>query len=530
LADHLAQEGFPTLRFDYSGTGDSSGDDLDPDCLGAWKQNIKAVIAYTKAITGCSKICLIGIRMGATLSALIASEKEVGVSHLVLWAPCIQGRQYVREMKALAQDALSRPISDGIESAGFILSAETIEKITKINLQGIDFPQETQVLLIDRDDRQQYRDLSEQWIKRGIHLDYLVASGYLSMFAEPHETVVPSDTLRLISEWLTKNTSEKTSAERPLEITKQAIIHSSIREHLCSFGDRGQLFGVLTVPLRKADPSMPTIILMNAGSVHHVGPQRLYVHLARALALQGFPCFRIDFEGIGDSNLQNVSEENHPYQETAVQDAESALRFLTEQFHLSEFVLTGICSGAYTAFHAGLTTTQYKILDTLLINPLTFHWEKGMSLSMDAAKITQAIRKMSHYKQSVHDPKQWIKLLKGEIPWKSTLRVGMTQIQLWAQSYYKDLLEHFWPQADSRLSANIKGYFRMDRHLSLFLAETDPGLDLVMMDARNAFKKGIKENKISLQTFQNADHTFSHTEKRDELIRRMGKHLTQITH
>jgi len=539
LADYLANDGFQTIRFDYAGTGDSSGDDFDPNRLDTWKSNIKAVIAHAKMATGCSKICLIGIRMGALLSALITSEggtppaNELGVSHLVLWNPCVQGQHYVREMKALALafDPISTETNPKIESAGFILSAETARQINNLNMENMPPPHETAILLIDRDDRPQCANLLEKWTKDFFHIDYLVQSGHLEMFAEPHNTVVPVHTLCAISEWLTKNTQEATRAQvrakdfLPLQKINEQV---AISEHLCRFGARGQLFGILTTPISKTDCVMPTILLLNAGSVHHVGPQRLYVVLARALAVQGFPSFRIDFEGIGDSDLQNVSNENHPYQASALQDTESALCFLSEQFHAVKFVLTGICSGAYTAFRFGLGTTPYKIVDTLLINPLTFYWEQGMSLSMDSLKL-KAIRKLSHYRESVYNRKQWTKLLKGEISRKATANIVLTQMKLFVKSYTKNLMEKVYPQTDSQLSADIKNYFSVGRHLSLFFSKTDPGLDIIKADARKILKKGINEKKIILQMFQDADHTFSRSQKRDELIGRVGKHLTALT-
>jgi alpha-beta hydrolase superfamily lysophospholipase len=538
LADRLANDGFTAIRFDYAGTGNSSGDDLDPNRLETWKQNIKAMITHTKAISGCSKICLIGLRMGATLAGLIANENEVSVSNLVLWNPCIYGKHYIREMKALAlaDDTILNDMGQNIESAGFILSPETAEQIKNIDLHSLRFPQEMSVLMLDRDDRPQYITLLKKWKHDGLHTDYLVQSGYLEMFAEPHDTIVPVHTLRAISEWLTKTVQKKTSsmgmgAENlipPQNTSDHAVIHPLIEEYVCCFGTRKQLFGIFTTPISRTDCLMPTIVLLNAGSVHHVGPQRLYVILARALASQGFPCFRMDFEGIGDSNLDNVTHENHPYQESALQDTESALHFLSERFDASHFALTGICSGAYTAFRFGLSKTPHKIVATIPINPLTFYWEQGISLLTETKK-NKAIQKLSHYKQSVYKPKQWWKLLTGKISWKSSVHSVLTQIQLWASSHYKNWMENIYPQQDSQLSADIKVYLGMNRHLSLFFSETDPGLNMILFDARNVFKKGMKEKKIALKIFQDADHTFSRTKKRDELIMSLTEHLISLT-
>jgi len=37
LAETLAAAGFPVLRFDFDGTGDSSGDERDPERVATWR-------------------------------------------------------------------------------------------------------------------------------------------------------------------------------------------------------------------------------------------------------------------------------------------------------------------------------------------------------------------------------------------------------------------------------------------------------------------------------------------------------------
>src|SRR5205814_78101 len=120
----------------------------------------------------------------------------------------------------------------------------------------------------------------------------------------------------------------------------------------CRFGPDEHLFGLLT---RRPDSGdAPAIMMFNAGSVHHVGPNRLYVTLARGLASLGFACLRFDLESLGDSVLREPGRENYPYPRTATRDARAALEFLRQRFGYRRFIVLGLCSGAHTAFHAGL--------------------------------------------------------------------------------------------------------------------------------------------------------------------------------
>ena len=68
------------------------------------------------------------------------------------------------------------------------------------------------------------------------------------------------------------------------------------------FGERSNLLGVLTAPAAP-HPGSPAVILLNAGLLHRVGPNRLHVDVARRLAEAGFTSLRFDMSGVGDSEL-----------------------------------------------------------------------------------------------------------------------------------------------------------------------------------------------------------------------------------
>ncbi|HEX4763092.1 MAG TPA: alpha/beta hydrolase, partial [Usitatibacter sp.] len=130
LADRLAGTGIASVRFDYQGCGDSAGEEDGPDRLGAWRRSIAAAVWHARRLSGCSRVCLIGIRLGATLAALEADE--VGADLVVLWNPVVKGRAYTRELQAIAMtaaDGAGQSSDDGLESAGFRISAETLASL-----------------------------------------------------------------------------------------------------------------------------------------------------------------------------------------------------------------------------------------------------------------------------------------------------------------------------------------------------------------------------------------------------------------
>jgi len=90
LAARLVRAGFHVLRFDYFGTGDSYGDTGEGD-LASWCEDIETAIEELKEITGATKVDLVGLRLGANLSAQVAAHRPKEIGKLILWEPLAAG-------------------------------------------------------------------------------------------------------------------------------------------------------------------------------------------------------------------------------------------------------------------------------------------------------------------------------------------------------------------------------------------------------------------------------------------------------
>ena len=122
------------------------------------------------------------------------------------------------------------------------------------------------------------------------------------------------------------------------------------RESIHQFGENGILTGILTEPaVIKADDLC--FVILNAGLVHHVGPFRMNVNLARDVANLGMPSFRFDLSGIGDSQRREGEQSDIA---RAVTDIRDAFDYLSDRKGFSKFVTFGLCSGADNAHAAGL--------------------------------------------------------------------------------------------------------------------------------------------------------------------------------
>lgn len=97
LATQLERAGFPVLRFDYSGTGDSLGDSVGVTMAG-WLSDIGVASDHLRKASGASRICLVGLRLGATLAMLASARGDLSPRHLLMWDPVVDGSAYLREL------------------------------------------------------------------------------------------------------------------------------------------------------------------------------------------------------------------------------------------------------------------------------------------------------------------------------------------------------------------------------------------------------------------------------------------------
>jgi pimeloyl-ACP methyl ester carboxylesterase len=98
LAARLAKEGTAVLRFDYTGAGDSAGDNEAGD-VETWLGDVGAAVDEARRGAGVSRVTLLGLRFGATLAALAAAARD-DVERLVLWEPVEQGASYLEAGRA----------------------------------------------------------------------------------------------------------------------------------------------------------------------------------------------------------------------------------------------------------------------------------------------------------------------------------------------------------------------------------------------------------------------------------------------
>jgi len=182
-----------------------------------------------------------------------------------------------------------------------------------------------------------------------------------------------------------------------------------VTEEVATFGCSQSLVGILTNPPLTTRPNLaPGIIILNAGLVHRVGPNRLSVKIASVLGSLGFTTLRFDHSGIGDSSVRN---DNLPYHKSVILETQEAMDFVHSAKGIQRFILLGICSGAMTSFE--VARRDPRVQGIILINPAGgFDQSARAELAhyFGNRKKVEAIGKVKFF-----SPKNWWRILTGQI-------------------------------------------------------------------------------------------------------------------
>ncbi len=118
VAERLARSGFHVLRFDYRGTGDSSGEMID-FTPAHWREDILTAAEELRALAGLGSLSVVGMRLGAALALTTPGARW---HRAACWAPVVDGRHYREEMETIhrgylenfnASHGASRPVIAG---------------------------------------------------------------------------------------------------------------------------------------------------------------------------------------------------------------------------------------------------------------------------------------------------------------------------------------------------------------------------------------------------------------------------------
>lgn len=531
MARSAADAGIAALRFDYPDSGHScdvgeDGVDLWP----LWADSVRQAIDAVRRATGASRVALLGVRLGALLAAAAAQDRD-DVYGLVLVAPVVRGRAYLRELSLLgatgAGAAAAGAASDGIESAGFAMSGATCRSLSGVDLKALALPAGLRVRVVERDDLPDPTDVATALARAGADARSERWPGYAAMSADPQRAVTPTAIVAglvgALGDW-----SREPARSSVTRLALAADVGSMLlggpaagwveTPVMIDTGDGGHLFAVACRPAGPSAPG-PAVLMLNAGAVHAAGPNRLWVRLARRWAGRGVTSLRLDLSGIGDSPPRRGEPDNVVYSRSAMADVAAALDWLRSHEGATACHVMGLCSGAYHSFRAA--TTGLPVASALMINPLTYFWVPGTPLS--DPKDYEILVATERYRSGLFRLQTWKRLARGEL--------DLRQIAATAARSFGRGLRQRWrgaaravglPLADD-LAGDLLRAAQAGRPLRFVFATDAPGCTLLHRQGGPVVQRLAREGSLSLEFVDGADHTFTHGPVRESLVQRLDR-------
>jgi alpha-beta hydrolase superfamily lysophospholipase len=363
LAQELAARGVLTVRFDYDGTGDSTGSDEDPGRVDAWLASIAQAAALARRC-GAASVVLVGMRAGALLAASAARASRA--TGLVAWDPCKSGRSHVREQHALQRLQFGEVDSrDGeIEVPGFVLSADTARALGQLEPDLLESAV-SRALVLTRPGETVPPLLDRHLSGCDVEVDKAGGQELLLEGTGAHQQI-PLVAIDRIATWVDESFPP---ASTPVTVPAHApqSLRSDTGDELIERAVRigpSRLFCIETVGAAGSDG--PTVIFINNAFGSHVGPSRLWVLLARRWAAAGLRCIRLDLSGIGESPSRDGQPEHVVRSPVAFDDLSDATRALCPA-DPTNVVLVGLCAGGYQALEAAVAL---KTRGACVVNPV----------------------------------------------------------------------------------------------------------------------------------------------------------------
>jgi hypothetical protein len=176
-----------------------------------WLADIAMAVAEIRRRSGVVKICLVGLRLGGTLSMMVGGGRE-DIDSMVLWDPVVSGKAYVAGLKLSHQEMLwhahvlqkQRAGEEYMEIFGFPLPKSLLRELESIDLSTFQQKPADHLLVIESQEKVRGRPLIEHLQQLGAHVTYryLPYPRFWVWQEDLGEVLVPQQVLQSIVAWL----------------------------------------------------------------------------------------------------------------------------------------------------------------------------------------------------------------------------------------------------------------------------------------------------------------------------------------
>jgi dienelactone hydrolase family protein len=269
-------------------------------------------------------------------------------------------------------------------------------------------------------------------------------------------------------------------------------------EKAFSFGQHNSMVGILNEPVTTEQNKQPVIIILNAGLVHHAGPHRMTVDMARTIAAQGYMTFRFDLSTIGDSAAR---KSRLSYEERAVDETKEAMDFLSSLSGSNKFIIIGLCTGADNAHRVAVA--DKRVIGCVFLD--------GYSYPTPRFYLYRILPKVHKFTQKIFSLEKWVGLTK-KIFKKLTTRNNADAGENIGDVVYWKLppKEQAAKEYAELINRNVCLYFVFTEEQILSFNYTNQ-----IRDSFNTLDFG---NLLNVDLFAFSDHTYTYLSQRELLF------------
>lgn len=513
LATRLAAAGIPAIRFDYPGVADAIG--RPANGFGAWIQAGSDAADRLKSACGVDKVVFAGLGLGSAVAMLAGSRRD-DVAGLVLAAPAVGGRRYLREIalgapvveEGLGLNASQRP--EGVSIGGIIMPPAVAAEFKSVDLMSADAGAVKPVLIVNRPSQPQEAGLADRLAGLGWSVARAEFEGYELAMDNPTIAVMPERVIDTITDWVNAIASAPAKAASP-DLAGPILVDTSYgKDEVLSFGPG--LLGVLTHP--KTRTTAPTVVFLNSGYDPHAGWAYQWSRAANTLAASGIPSLRFDMANVGDSPAKPGAPEQVLYGDGQQADISSAIDMLTARGE-GPVLLVGRCSGAFAAFQA--SARDARIAGSVVINPFRLVWDPDEDVE---TVIRVGPRSMAEYRKRALSGQVFSRLKAGDIDLIGVAKSLSMQLG-------RRLIQTLGPIGGSlsktvRLRRQCLGMFesisRRGATIRMVFSEGDAGLEQMAAHFGSDFRRLRLFPGASMTTVPDADHNMTPQAAQDAVV------------
>ena len=518
LAEAIAAAGFPVLRFDYPGTGNSLGAMTAIVDTAQWTRAVGDAADFLRAYSGVKRFVFIGQSLGAALAA-VAAGTRTDVAALLLIAPVVKGRAYVQDLavtSSLVADKLGITADpapgEALSMLGFALSPSMVESLKALDLGKSAMGGVQTVVVYDQADRKQGAEVSEHYRRNGVTARLETVAPYHLMISDTTDIQpLPASRAQIVAALLDLYPATPAVAPR-LPLLPATLRAETFREEPLRFGAEGAMQGTLCQPV-VPQPGAPTMIFLNRGLNAQIGWRRVSVDHARALAGAGIASLRIDLAGLGESADHPDRPAPLVYAPELVSDVGAAIDALAARGH-TRIAIVGVGSGAYTAL--AVAEADARVSDVVVVNPQRLVWNptenaddliryglRSMEDYVGDIKSRDALRRLIRSRKHIA-PALWYIAKRG---------IGDAVARLpprWRAALLRDARAERIQQLFAGLSAR-------QTRVSLVYSDGDPGLR-ELRAYYGAFGRNLRLPHVSVTIVPDADHNLTTARASNELL------------